>query len=85
MQQALLADLEAGASASELATTLHRWWIERAGRTPEESRDAVAFRAAVRGALVEVARSLSPMQRAEARRRLQDRAQILRQLAETAS
>lgn len=85
MQQALLAELEAGASAAELETLLRRWWIERAGRTPEESRDAAAFRAAVRGTLVEVARSLSPMQRAEARRRLQDRARILRGLAETAS
>lgn len=85
MQQRLLAEFEAGATATELETLLHGWWIERAGRTPEESRDAVAFRAAIRATLVEVGRSLSPMQRAEARRRLQDRAQVLRRLAETAS
>jgi len=83
MQQRLLAALEAGAPAGELETLLHRWWIERAGRTPRESRDAVAFRSAVRGTLVEVGRSLTPMQRAEARRRLRDRAELLRQLTES--
>jgi len=84
MQQRLLAALENGASASELERILHAWWVERAGRTPEEARKVEAFRRSVRNTLVAVSRSLSPLQRAEARRRLRDRAAILRQLVETA-
>lgn len=84
MQQKLLGRIETGASAAELERTLHDWWIKRTGRTPEQAEQADAFRREVRETLVAVARSLSPMQQAETRRRLRDRSAILRQLADTA-
>ena len=81
---AALARLEADASTAEIRQLLVDWWIDRDGRSVREARDAAAFRQAMRETLIAVARTLTPAQRAEARRRLQDRAAFLRRLAETA-
>lgn len=82
MQQRLLELLERGAGAGEIERFLHRWWVGRAEDVPAVRMGEL--RAGLLETLVAVGRSLSPAQRAEARRRLRDRAASLRTLVASA-
>lgn len=83
-QKELLQQMAADATTQELERTIRRGWIEHADRSPETVAHGQALRDAMRAALVSLAQHLSPAQRAEARRRLRERAADLRALVDTA-
>lgn len=81
MQQRLLQQIEDGAAPAEIEHTLRRWWVEQ-GRNDIARWDRMEeLRSGLHRTLLELARSLSALQRAETRRRLQARADNLRTIA----
>lgn len=81
MQQRLLQQIENGAAPAEIERTLHRWWIERGRHDIPQWERMEQLRRGLQRTLVELGRSLSDLQRAEARRRLRTRADNLRTIA----
>ncbi len=82
MQQRLLAQIEEGAPVEAMERTLHHWWVERGADEFADSPRVKELREGLHRTLVELGRTLTAAQRAEARRRLHARAETLQTLAD---
>lgn len=81
MQQQLLAQVEDGTAPATIEQTLQRWWIERGRNDIPQWHRMEKWRSGLRAILLELGRSLTALQRAEARRHLRSRADSLEIIA----
>ena len=85
MQQRLLDGIEGGAAPAEIEQTLVRWWIGRGRDGDRHAIDLDGLRNGLHRLAVDLVRSLSAAQSAEARRRLRARAADLQAIADSAT